>query len=487
MRTIDVDGMLPGMTSDLREWAPGELVGEHRLLRRLGLGARAEVWLAAPTLVEDGVRVVIKLARPGVDPSAILAEAEVLWRVRGRHTVRIREVLPVSDGHAGLVLEHLPHELGGLATAGMNAGSGMHAGVAITVLAPLAAELRRLHGLGVVHGGVRLASVGLRSTGEPVLLGFGAAAFAHGPALDSGIAGDAVAFHALVMTVTSLVASERVEWRAFRRWLVAEESIDGAWLAEFERRAFDAAEPEPVPLPREGPSDVLGEPGAAPIAARPGASVSPGTAPVVRGGLLRGLPVPDSIRRLGAVRRRVWVPLALVGAGLVAVAIALPSDASGAAAARGPDPSSAASDAVPGIVPADPRLAPIDDPSSDSPTESPSAPPGTPPTGAEVTEAAAMALLAERSRCYAELSRDCLDAVVEPASDAEAVDRAAIEALVDGTGALPPSFLPVDATEYQRLGDAAIVDALGADGAGLRMLLMLTPQGWRIRAYLATP
>lgn len=481
------------MTMEAHEWGPGELVGEHRLLRRLGRGERAEVWLAAPAFVEDGARVALKLARGGTAPGGMLREAEVLSRARGRHVVRLRDVIPVAAGRAGLVLEHVPHALEDVVGAAGAGSERLHAGAAVTVLAPLAAELHRLHGLGVVHGGVRIAAIGLRASGEPVLLGFGGATIERGAALEAGAQGDARDLRATALVVGALVGTETSRWAEFRRWLDAADPATGPWLVEFGRRAFEAAEPEPVALPQRT-ALAIGFGATAPASdwsTGAGGAVEPREDASKGGGALASLARRLPLGRVGGVRRRVWVPLAIVGAGLIAVAVALP--AADGAAASVPGVTDATNAAGPGssadsIAAMDAASAPSGSPAAErsSPTTESGSPAATssPVTAGDETGHAAIRLLAARSRCYDELSIGCLAEVDESGSDAEAEDGAAIDALVDGIGELPPEFLAVAATEYQRLGDAAIVDAVDDAGAKLRLLLMLTPGGWRIRTYL---
>ena len=468
--------------------APGAdvVVGDHRLLRRLG-GARATVWLAAPLDVEDGERVAIKLAAPGTDPATMLQEAEVLWRGRGRHVVRVLESLP-----GGLVLEHIP-----IAAADAVA-AGLAPGAAVTLLAPIAAELGRLHAAGAVHGGIRLGALGLRESGEPVLFAFGAARIPAPTELPAAAAADVRAFQAVAMTVLAATTGPASPaWIELRRWLAAAEPEASAWLTSFVDRLFAAAGPEPVPLPSRpefaGPehsgatADRVGRAGAVAAEEIPRRDTR-STAFARWRERLRAWPRRMRPSSGARIRPRIWVPIAAAGLALAVAAIALTGkpDAAGAGtAAAGPS----------GVAAESPLSSVSPSPGSDA---SGAGEPGSDASGSATSPAAsdapttaagdaALSLLTTRERCYRELSLDCLTTVVEPGSDAEAIDAAAIVDLGEGGGALPATAAPVSAAEVQRLGDAAIVDVLTSEGAIQRLLVMLTPDGWRIRAYLDAP
>ncbi|HWL60258.1 MAG TPA: hypothetical protein VNQ48_05150 [Microbacteriaceae bacterium] len=341
------------------EWGPGVIVGGYRLLRRLGSGVSAEVWLAASAVAEDGERVALKLIRVGAGPERAAREAEALWRARGPHVVRLREVVPLASGTPFLMLDVVPHELGAVL------GGGLSLGAVVTVLVPLAQELARLHALGVTHGGVRLAAVGLDERGSPVLLGFGAAQI--GPPDVARRATDCAGLAALALVVLSAVPEEdrSDSWHRLVAWLGASQPGKERWLDALVERVYDLAEPEPIALQRAESLDAVVL--AAAADARGSRMAVRDAAPTPRGGdaAVAWLRAHVSrLTRLGRVRARFWVPAAVAAVGLALVL--LPTAAGGSADAvvssSSPAPTSpSTSEPVPQVEPA-PKLPSIPPP-----------------------------------------------------------------------------------------------------------------------------
>lgn len=331
--------------TERHEWGPGEIIGGHRLLRRLGSGPTAEVWLAAPAVAEDGERVALKLIRPGESIDRASLEAEALWRARGPHVVRLRDAVPLASGTPFLILDAVPHELHTVLAAGITPGG------AVTLLVPLAQELARLHAVGVSHGGIRLSAIGVDHRGAPILLGFGAAQSGRVDAARR--LADCVAFAALALVVlTAVVESRRTEeWSRLTAWLGA--SLPGAdgWLPDCIERCYRLADPEPVAL---GAAESLGDVvqaaagdaviGSSP-AGQPATRISArmrdlrALSHALRARLPRGAGLadradsstPSEPGALRGVRARFWVPALVAAAGLLAV-VTLPSAGSADAA-----------------------------------------------------------------------------------------------------------------------------------------------------------
>ena len=313
----------------MQEWGPGEIIGGHRLLRQLGSGRSAQVWLAAPAASEDGERVALKLIRGGAAPDRAAAEAEALWRARGPHVVRLRDVVPHGAGTPFLILDAVPHDLAGVLAHGLSPGA------VVTVLVPIAQELARLHEVGVTHGALRLAAVGLDQRGRPVLLGFGSASC--GAVDDARRLADRRAFAALALVVLAAVpAAERgAEWDRLSAWFAASEPAAEEWLDACIERCYRLADPAPVRLlARESLRDV-----AHAVAATAGEASAPSiesparrALDAVRRGVAHAMP---ALRALGAgtakdavagsgrprVRARFWVPAVAVALGLLAVVV----------------------------------------------------------------------------------------------------------------------------------------------------------------------
>ena len=145
---------------------PGFELGE--LLAR---GATSEVW--AGVAVDGGRRVAVKVVSAALAPlEAAAREAAVSSRAASAHVVGVEACVPLPDGRVALVM---PHLRGGSLDGLVRARGHLVPGEVVTVLAPVASALGRLHDLGVVHGDVSPGNVLLDLDGRPVLgdLGLG--------------------------------------------------------------------------------------------------------------------------------------------------------------------------------------------------------------------------------------------------------------------------------------------------------------------------
>jgi hypothetical protein len=449
-----------------------DTLGGYRLVRRLGDGARAEVFLGHPlrspvTGLDEPPAgpVAIKVFRDGVTDVSILAEIEALSRAVGEHSLRLVDVTTAPDGAQALILERLT---GGTLARLLRDRSRLRPGEAITILAPLALAMIRLHAAGVVHAAVRQDAVLFDGAGAPVLCCFGRAfpiTPGQPPALLDAVPGvilDVRAFAGLAHSV--LDAVDHPSARSLVDWVESSPSLDtDAWFEQLADRLFDLAVPEPIDF-APAAADVI--------------------APRLPGRLVTGVPVPapepaprglpDWAARLlpddaaamverarsavGRVRARVWVAAGAVGLALIAALVFVPG---GSGAAQGPAAAPTASAAArPG-----PDVGPV---AGDDPV------------------AALVALLKTRARCIRELSVLCLDAVGQAGSSALADDQTLVRSLQ--AGAESPPVFEVDAAQVaidERLGDSAIL-RLGdvADSEPASILLMKGEAGWRIRDYL---
>lgn len=154
--------------------APGlpEVPG-YRVLRRLGVGAHAQVWLAEE--LTDGGRVALKLAHVGVDGEGarLAGEADLLERVRHDHVVRLRARVPLPGGGLALVLD----DAAGGSLADVIAARGrLRPAEVTTVVIAVARALTALHDVGIVHGDVSAGNVLFTAQGRPMLADLGIAA-----------------------------------------------------------------------------------------------------------------------------------------------------------------------------------------------------------------------------------------------------------------------------------------------------------------------
>ncbi|MFL6080373.1 MAG: protein kinase domain-containing protein [Ornithinibacter sp.] len=143
---------------------PGYELGE--LLAR---GGSSEVWAG---VAHDGAhRVAVKVVHAELDALEVASrEATVSARSASAHVVPVEACVPLPDGRVAVVM---PHLLGGALDALVRARGHLSPGEVVTVLAPVASALGRLHDLGVVHGDVSPGNVLLDLDGRPLLADLG--------------------------------------------------------------------------------------------------------------------------------------------------------------------------------------------------------------------------------------------------------------------------------------------------------------------------
>ncbi|HTL41863.1 MAG TPA: protein kinase [Pseudolysinimonas sp.] len=423
-------------------------------LRLLAAGTRSRVWLA------PGDRV-LKVVETGAEA---IAEATALQRAVGEHVVDLLDVA-IDDDEAVLVLPRLPRgSLGQL----LERREGLDAGEAVTVLAPIAAGLARLHAAGVAHRAVCAEHILFREDGAPVLIGFGSAhLFESGLPQVARDGVDAVADDRRDMCALADIVLRRVTGRRAAAAIDLAERLARAGAADVDSvlssEIFELAAARPVRFDADeesaAPARVIG-------LAAPPAAAGPATgmlAQVMESG--PGRLVRETVTRRwhswSARRRRVVLAAASGAAVLVVAALAIP-----------PTPPTVASGEGGPVHPA-----PAPQPAETSVASS----------GAQVTGddplAALPALLARRTECFRDLAELCLPDVDEPGSSAFTEDRAALNALIEH--AEQPELLEATGAKLvQRLGDSALI-ALAPETEPASLLLVKGEAGWRIRDYLA--
>ena len=495
----------------------GQSRGGYRLVRLLGVGRRASVYLGhadAPPGSQDASSVAVKVFHATVTESAVDAEIDALARSDHPHTVRLIDVATGDDGRPCLILERLP---GGSLSRLVADRERIGPGEAVTILAPLLAAVDALHRSGVAHGALRLSSVLFRASGAPVVCGFGAAAPIAAAQSEAALARDplVVSDRAALLTVVRAVLA-RVPGQAAADLA---QSLPEAPAAIDPAKLFALAEPAPVRL---GPTDVVdrAEEGERARAAavrqavperagaglrrdeRTGAGLrrdertaaeqrAAGSSAAVRtaagragaGHRAGGAPRAHAARAASwlagqarQVRPRFWALGAAVAASVLAALVLVPPTDT---ATEGAVPREPPTTGVPGTkleqedqpsrraagAGTEPPADEVGDHSSDDPVASDDPVPADTPVpvdeSAPVVDpvlsddpvAALGALLAERERCLRDLSVLCLDGVLQGGSAAMERDAAIVRS-IQGGGETPPEA-------EIAAGELALVERLG--------------------------
>lgn len=144
------------------------VVAGHRVIRLLGTGDRATVYLGHSA---SGSTVALKIFRADTAAASIELDIAVLTSPAAPGLVRLLDVAQLGDGRICLVLERLA---GGSLARYLVDTPRLSPGEVVTVLAPVTVALRAMHTAGFAHGGVSQATILLDANGRAVLTGFGA-------------------------------------------------------------------------------------------------------------------------------------------------------------------------------------------------------------------------------------------------------------------------------------------------------------------------
>ena len=451
-----------------------ETVGGYRLVRILGEGERAEVWLGHAGV--DGVAA-IKLFRGDIDGEQIDHEVRALSAVRSRHLLALTDVGADGDGRPCLILPRLS----GPSVAQLLARRrSIEDGELVTLVAPIVEAVAALQTTGVAHRGISPRSVLLDDAGAPVLIGFGQA-LAPSPERRGPLPPARVSEHPelasdreLLYEYVTAVAAHTGVGQDISAWIAAHrgddhvlEGLVGRLHAVGPGRAVSTDDaPVHVAFPvRHVPvidSEELalessaGSLGARGILAR-----------IVESGP-RSAVLPGLRASLGTVRRPVWVAGATGLLALLVAIVAIPSmsNSSSATTVRSGDPGPQTT-AAPSIR--GPGAAPSASPMSATPTTA---------EGVDDLVEAIRHVLVQRMHCLNLNSPECLESVDQPGSAALVDDRAH----VSDPGRAPA--VPRALTLVEQLGDTAIVglDEPAPDGGYRSSVLMVkTDAGWRLR------
>ena len=155
-------------------------MGRFRLLRSLGEGAQATVWLAHDPRLDR--EVAVKVLRPGADPLAVdewLHEARAVSRLTHPNIVPVFEADIQHAGQAGqagqpyMVFEYVS---GGTLTERLRAQGRLAAREAVELSMSVLDGLQAAHAAGVVHRDLKPSNILLDPSGRARVMDFGIAA-----------------------------------------------------------------------------------------------------------------------------------------------------------------------------------------------------------------------------------------------------------------------------------------------------------------------
>jgi tetratricopeptide (TPR) repeat protein/tRNA A-37 threonylcarbamoyl transferase component Bud32 len=161
----------------MESWQPGSRFGELEIVREIGRGAFARVYLARDTLV--GRQVALKLlrlpegARQEGEREALLREARLVGRLRSPHVATLYRVHALPDGW---VFE-LEYAEGGSLEDRLLRTPRLPVGEARRIVHGILLGLKAAHEEGVVHGDVKPGNVLFAQDGTVKLVDFGLANF----------------------------------------------------------------------------------------------------------------------------------------------------------------------------------------------------------------------------------------------------------------------------------------------------------------------
>ncbi|MDL5032292.1 HDOD domain-containing protein [Pelomonas sp. APW6] len=152
--------------------SPPPRIGRFQVLRELGRGAQATVWLAHdPRLDRD---VALKVLAPAADPALVdagLHEARAVARLMHPHIVPVFEA-DQQDGQAYMVFEYVP---GLTLTEKLQRNPVMKAREAVELMLGVLDGLMAAHETGVVHRDLKPSNILVDAKGRGRLLDFGIA------------------------------------------------------------------------------------------------------------------------------------------------------------------------------------------------------------------------------------------------------------------------------------------------------------------------
>lgn len=162
-------------------------LGRFHLLKRLGEGAQATVWLAHDPRLDR--EVALKVLRPPSDGRSVdewLHEARAVSRLNHPNIVPVFEA-DIQDGQAYLVFEYVAGgSLADRLRRQVDSGGALPARVAVELSLGLLEGLQAAHQAGVVHRDLKPSNILIDAKGRPRVMDFGIAGRLSVPSANSG-------------------------------------------------------------------------------------------------------------------------------------------------------------------------------------------------------------------------------------------------------------------------------------------------------------
>ncbi|HEX6484726.1 MAG TPA: protein kinase [Ktedonobacteraceae bacterium] len=152
----------------------GQQLGNYRLVRLLGRGGFAEVYLGEHTYLKSSAALkLVHVELPEEEREAFLQEAQTLVRLNHPHIVRLLD-FSIEAGTPFLVMEYAPH---GTLRQKHPRGTRLPVDIVVTYVNQVASALQYAHDQHFIHRDVKPANMLLGSHDEVLLSDFGLAMF----------------------------------------------------------------------------------------------------------------------------------------------------------------------------------------------------------------------------------------------------------------------------------------------------------------------
>ncbi|GLV60345.1 hypothetical protein KDH_71650 [Dictyobacter sp. S3.2.2.5] len=148
----------------------GQQLGNYRLIRSVGRGGFAEVYLGVHRYLETPVAIKILRSR-NLDRTIFLQEARLVAHLNHRHIVSVRE-FDIKDDTPFLVMDYVQ---GGTLRHLCPRGTRLPLGQVVAYVQQIASALHYTHQQGIVHGDVKPENVLVAADGHVLLSDFGLA------------------------------------------------------------------------------------------------------------------------------------------------------------------------------------------------------------------------------------------------------------------------------------------------------------------------